>query len=167
MDGTGSIGPVPAWNATENFNQGGHMAATRSASTEWKGDLFTGSGQTTFETSGIGTYEVTWKARAEQAEGKTSPEELLAAAHATCYSMQFSNMLKEHGTTAESIKTSAAVDFVPGTGITEIRLTVNATVPGISEDDFQRLAAGAKENCPVSGALASVPSITLDATLAS
>jgi osmotically inducible protein OsmC len=143
------------------------MAATRSASTEWKGDLFTGSGQTTFETSGIGTYDVTWKARAEQAEGKTSPEELLAAAHATCYSMQFSNMLKEHGTTAESIKTSAAVDFVPGTGITEIRLTVNATVPGISEDDFQRLAAGAKECCPVSGALASVPSITLDATLAS
>ena len=143
------------------------MAATRSASTEWKGDLFTGSGQTTFETSGIGTYDVTWKARAEQAEGKTSPEELLAAAHATCYSMQFSNMLKENGTTAESIKTSAAVDFVPGTGITEIRLTVNATVPGISEDDFQRLATGAKENCPVSGALASVPSITLDATLAS
>lgn len=141
------------------------MATTRTASTEWKGDLFGGSGQTTFETSGIGTYDVTWKARAEQAEGKTSPEELLAAAHATCYSMQFSNMLKEHGTTAESIKTSAAVDFVPGTGITEIRLTVNATVPGISEDDFQRLATGAKEKCPVSGALASVPSITLDATL--
>jgi osmotically inducible protein OsmC len=142
------------------------MATTRSASTEWNGDLFSGSGQTTFETSGIGTYDVTWKARADQSEGKTSPEELLAAAHATCYSMQFSNMLKDNGTTAESIKTSAAVDFVPGTGITEIRLTVNATVPGISEDDFQRLAAGAKDTCPVSGALASVPSITIDATLA-
>ena len=142
------------------------MATTRSASTEWNGDLFSGSGQTTFETSGIGTYDVTWKARADQSEGKTSPEELLAAAHATCYSMQFSNMLKDNGTTAESIKTSAAVDFVPGTGITEIRLTVNATVPGISEDDFQRLAAGAKDTGPVSGALASVPSITIDATLA-
>jgi osmotically inducible protein OsmC len=143
------------------------MATTRSAHTVWKGDLFTGSGQTSLDTSGLGTYEVTWDARAEKAEGKTSPEELLAAAHATCYSMQFSNMLKENGTTAESIKTSAAVDFVPGTGITEIRLTVDATVPGISNEDFQRLATGAKDTCPVSGALASVPSITVEATLAS
>jgi organic hydroperoxide reductase OsmC/OhrA len=72
------------------------MATTRSAHTVWKGDLFTGSGQTSLDTSGLGTYDVTWDARAEKAEGKTSPEELLAAAHATCYSMQFSNMLKEN-----------------------------------------------------------------------
>ena len=145
------------------------MAATRSASTEWKGDLATGSGQTTFETSGIGTYEVTWKARTEQAEGKTSPEELIAAAHASCYSMAFSNILKQAGHTPESIKTSAEVDFDTSDGaqISEIRLTVRATVPGISEEDFQSNAQAAKEGCPVSKALASVPSITLDAALES
>lgn len=141
------------------------MATTRSAHTVWKGDLFTGSGQTTLDTSGIGTYDVTWKARAEQAEGKTSPEELIGAAHSACYSMAFSNMLKEAGHVADSIETRADVDFVPGQGITEIRLNVNAAIPGIGEEDFQRIAEEAKQGCPVSQALASVPSITLQATL--
>jgi osmotically inducible protein OsmC len=141
------------------------MATTRSAHTVWKGDLFTGSGQTTLDTSGIGTYDVTWKARAEQAEGKTSPEELIGAAHSACYSMAFSNMLKEAGHVADSIETRAEVDFVPGQGITEIRLNVTAAIPGIGEEDFQRIAEEAKKGCPVSQALASVPSITLQATL--
>lgn len=145
------------------------MATTRSARTLWSGDLFTGSGQTTFETSGIGTFDVTWKARAEQSEGKTSPEELIAAAHASCYSMALSNILKEAGFTPESLQTTAEVDFDTSNGplISEIRLNLVATVPGIDEETFQKSAQAAKEGCPVSKALASVPSITLDAKLAS
>ncbi|MGJ9402375.1 OsmC family peroxiredoxin [Arthrobacter sp. KK5.5] len=144
------------------------MATTRTARTEWSGDL-TGSGRTTFETSGIGTFDVTWKARAEQAEGKTSPEELIAAAHASCFSMAFSNILKEAGHVADSIRTTAEVDFdtTDGPLVSEIRLIVVATVPGIDEETFQKSAQAAKEGCPVSKALASVPSITLDAKLAS
>ncbi|MFD1214773.1 OsmC family peroxiredoxin [Arthrobacter sp. GCM10027362] len=145
------------------------MATTRSAHTVWKGDLLTGSGQTTLDTSGLGTYDVTWKARTEESEGKTSPEELIAAAHASCYSMAFSNILKQAGHAPEEINTAAEVDFDTSSGarISEIRLTVNATIPGIGEEDFQRLAEDAKKGCPVSQALASVPSITLQATLKS
>lgn len=142
------------------------MATTRSAHTVWNGDLFTGSGQTTLDSSGLGTYDVTWKARAEESGGKTSPEELLAAAHASCYSMALSNILKDAGHAPESVKTNADVDFdTSGPVISQIRLTVSATVPGISEADFQVSAEAAKTGCPVSQALASVPSITLDATL--
>ncbi|MFB0833346.1 OsmC family peroxiredoxin [Arthrobacter halodurans] len=144
------------------------MATTRSARTVWSGDLATGSGQTTFETSGIGTYDVTWKARTEESEGKTSPEELIAAAHASCYSMALSNILKQAGFTAERLETSAEVDFDTSDGaqISEIRLALEASVPGIDEETFQKSAQAAKEGCPVSKALASVPSITLKATLA-
>lgn len=142
------------------------MAATRTAHTVWNGDLFEGAGNTTFDTSGLGTYEVTWKARTEQSGGKTSPEELIAAAHSACYSMAFSNMLAQAGHTPEEVHTKADVTFVPGTGITDSHLTVNARIPGISEDEFRRIAEEAKTGCPVSGALASIK-ITLDATLAS
>ena len=140
------------------------MAAVNKASTAWTGDLFNGSGQTTFDTSGIGTFDVSWKARAEPGAGTTNPEELIAAAHASCYSMAFSNDLASNDTPPTSVNTSAEVTFVPGTGITGIALTVTASVEGISEEDFQRIAEAAKEGCPVSQAL-SVP-ITLDATLA-
>ncbi|MDQ6738893.1 MAG: OsmC family peroxiredoxin, partial [Actinomycetota bacterium] len=81
------------------------MATTRTAHTIWNGDLPTGSGQVSLDTSGLGTYDVTWKARAEQAEGKTSPEELIAAAHSACFSMAFSNMLGEEGKTADEVHT--------------------------------------------------------------
>jgi osmotically inducible protein OsmC len=128
------------------------MAATRTAHTVWNGDLMTGAGNTTLDSSGLGTYEVTWKARTEASEGKTSPEELIAAAHSA-------------GHTPEEVHTKADVTFVPGTGITGSHLTLNAKVPGISEDEFQKIAAEAKVGCPVSGALASID-ITLDATLA-
>ena len=144
------------------------MAVTRSASTVWTGDLVSGAGETTFETSKIGTFPVTWRARAEAAEGKTSPEELIAAAHATCYSMALSNMLKESGHIADKLATTAEVDFDTSDGarISEIRLTLEATVPGLEDAEFQKLAQAAKEGCPVSAALAAVPSITLDARLA-
>lgn len=143
------------------------MATTRSAHAIWSGDLQSGSGQVSLDTSGVGTYDVTWKARAEQAEGKTSPEELIAAAHSACFSMAFSLALSEEGKTAERIETNADVDFKPGAGITAIRLTVKASVPDLSEEDFQRLANDAKNGCPVSQALAAVKDISLDATLES
>lgn len=142
------------------------MAATRTAHTVWNGDLMTGSGQTTLDSSGLGTFEVTWKARTEAAEGKTSPEELIAAAHASCFSMAFSNMLAQAGHAPEEVNTKADVTFVPGTGITGSHLTMSAKIPGISEEEFQKIAGEAKVGCPVSGALASID-ITLDATLQS
>lgn len=145
------------------------MATTRSASTVWSGDLATGAGQTTFETSGIGSFPVTWKARAESAEGKTSPEELIAAAHASCYTMALSNILKQAGFTAERLETRAEVDFDTSDGakISAIRLSLSASIPGISQEQFDESTQAAKEGCPVSVALAAVPSITLDAALVS
>lgn len=136
------------------------------ASTAWKGDLLSGSGSTTLETSKLGTLDLSWKARAEEAEqGTTSPEELLGAAHAACYSMQFSNLLAENDTPPTSVDTSAAVSFNIGEGgITGIALSVTATVDGIEDADFQRIADEAKSSCPVSKALAGVD-ITLTATL--
>ena len=141
------------------------MATVRTAHTVWSGDLPSGSGQVTLDSSGLGTYDVTWKARAEQSEGKTSPEELIAAAHSACFSMAFSHALGEEGKTPERVETKAEVDFQPGTGITAIRLTLDATGPGLSEEDFQRVAQAAKEGCPVSQALAAVKDISLTATL--
>lgn len=135
------------------------------ASTVWTGDLFTGSGTTTLDSSGAGTFEVEWNARAEGSDTTTTPEELIAAAHATCFSMAFSNELKKNDTPPTQLDTSAEVTFVAGTGITGITLRVSAQVDGIEEQDFQRIAEGAKTNCPVSQALASVP-IELDAQLA-
>jgi osmotically inducible protein OsmC len=136
------------------------MATTRRANTLWKGSLLEGSGETTFASSGIGTFPVSWPSRSEEANGKTSPEELIAAAHASCYSMALSSALAKAGTPAEQLETSVEVDFQPGQGITEIRISVRGTVPGLSDDDFVAAAQGAKENCPVSKALAAVP-ITL------
>lgn len=138
--------------------------ADRSASTVWTGTLFEGSGTVTFDSSGIGTYDVSWPARTEEPGGKTSPEELIAAAHSSCYSMAFSNMLAKNETPAEKLETSAVVTFVPGTGITKSALTVVGTVPGIDEAKFVELAEQAKAGCPVSGALSI--EITLDAKLA-
>lgn len=141
------------------------MATTRTASTHWEGGLLDGAGETTFQSSGIGTFAVSWPARSEEPNGKTSPEELIAAAHTACFSMAFSARLAKNETPG-TIDTSAEVDFVPGTGITEIRLTTVGNVPGIDEETFVALAEDAKANCPVSQALASVPSITLKASLA-
>jgi lipoyl-dependent peroxiredoxin len=141
------------------------MATTRNATTHWEGSLFEGAGQVTLQSSGIGTYDVTWASRAEDPNGRTSPEELIAAAHSSCFSMALSNGLAKAGTPPTALDTSAEVHFVPGTGITEIRLTVRGTVEGMSNDDFVAAAEDAKANCPVSQALKAVP-ITLDAALA-
>jgi len=137
---------------------------TRTASNHWEGDLMSGTGQVTLESSGVGTFDVNWPSRAEEANGKTSPEELIAAAHSSCFNMAFSNGLAKAGTPPTSLDTTAAVTFVPGTGITEIALKVVGSVPGMSAADFQAAAEDAKENCPVSQALKSVP-MTLEATL--
>ena len=141
------------------------MATTRTATTRWEGTLFEGAGKTTFESSGLGTYDVSWPARAEEPNGKTSPEELIAAAHSACFSMAFSNGLAKAGTPPTSLDTKADVEFTPGTGITGIHLTVTGTVEGISEADFVAAAEDAKANCPVSQALTGT-TITLSASLA-
>ena len=141
------------------------MATTRTASAHWEGSLMEGAGQVTLESSGLGTYDVTWPARAEQPNGKTSPEELIAAAHSTCFSMALSNGLAKAGNPPASLDTTAEVTFQPGTGITGIVLRVTGNVPGMSAEQFQEAAEGAKTGCPVSQALQAVP-ITLEATLA-
>jgi lipoyl-dependent peroxiredoxin len=140
------------------------MTATRNASTRWTGDLQDGNGVTSFLSSGLPDTPVTWAARTHSPEGKTSPEELIAAAHTSCFSMAFSGALAKAGYTAEEIVTEAGVTFKPGTGITDIALTVRAVIPGLDDDEFQKIAQGAKENCPVSQALKAVP-ISLEATL--
>ena len=141
------------------------MTVTSEATTAWKGGLFDGAGEVTFVSSGLGTFDVNWKARSEGSTSVTTPEELIAAAHSSCFSMAFSLALAQNGTPPESIDTTASVTFKPGTGITGSHLNVNAVVPGLEREDFDRLAADAKANCPVSQALAGIE-ITLEATLA-
>jgi lipoyl-dependent peroxiredoxin len=141
------------------------MATTRTANTHWEGALMDGSGRVSLDSSGIGSYDVSWPARAEEPNGKTSPEELIAAAHSACYSMALSHGLAQRGTPPQTVDTRADVTFQPGEGITGIHLTVRASVPGLSAEDFQSAAEGAKVNCPVSQALTGTK-ITLDAALA-
>jgi osmotically inducible protein OsmC len=140
------------------------MATTRTATTQWKGALIGGAGTVSLDTSGVGTYEVTWASRAEAANGKTSPEELIAAAHSSCFSMALSHGLAGADTPPESLETVANVTFQPGEGITGITLSVKGRVPGITAEAFQAAAQDAKANCPVSKALAGV-NITLEAEL--
>jgi lipoyl-dependent peroxiredoxin len=144
------------------------MATDRRADVMWKGSLAEGAGTITKTTSGaIGEQPVSWAARSEDvtAGGKTSPEELIAAAHAACFSMAFSAGLAKAGTPPDELHTSATVTFQPGEGITKIALAVEGSVPGMDDAAFQEAAKTAKENCPVSKALAGVPEITLDARL--
>ena len=140
------------------------MATTRTANAHWEGSLLEGKGTVALSSSGIGTYDVSWAARAEEPNGVTSPEELIAAAHSTCFSMALSNELAKAGNPPETIDTKAEVTFQPGTGITGIHLTTVASVPGLTADQFADFAEGAKKNCPVSAALTGT-TITLTATL--
>ncbi|HXV33737.1 MAG TPA: OsmC family peroxiredoxin [Gaiellaceae bacterium] len=143
------------------------MATDRHAEVTWNGSLTEGSG--TIDSVGSGAFgplDVTWASRAEEPAGRTSPEELIAAAHAACFSMALSHALAGAGTPPEELKTGATVTFQPGEGITKIALTVRGTVPGIDEAGFRAAADGAKDGCPVSGALTGVPEITVQATLA-
>ncbi|MGR8007470.1 OsmC family protein [Streptomyces hypolithicus] len=141
------------------------MATTRQAHTVWEGDLLKGTGTVTFDSSGIGDYAVSWPARAEQANGKTSPEELIAAAHSSCFNMALSNGLAKAGTPPTRLNTKAEATFQPGEGITGIHLTTEGDVPGMEEADFVKAAEDAKANCPVSQALKGT-TITLSASLA-
>ena len=141
--------------------------AERRAEVTWHGDLMSGSG--TIDRVGSGSFaplEVTWAARTEdESGGKTSPEELIAAAHASCFSMAFASGLAKAGTPPERLETSARVTFVPGEGITKIALETRGKVPGLDADGFRAAAEDAKNGCPVSKALAAVPEITVQATL--
>ena len=142
------------------------MATDRRAEVTWNGSLMEGSGTITHTTSGkIGEQPVSWANRAEDNPGATSPEELIAAAHAACFSMALSHGLAQAGNAPEELQTSATVTFQPGEGITKIALTVEGSVPGLDDAGFQEAARTAKENCPVSKALASVPEISLEAKL--
>lgn len=136
------------------------MATTRNAACEWHGSLTEGSGRVTLGSSGLGTFDVTWASRAEEPDGRTSPEELIAAAHASCFSMALSSGLAKAGHPPTTLNTRAEVDFQPGEGITGIRLHVSGDVPGLDADGFREQAEAAKVGCPVSKALAAVP-ITL------
>jgi lipoyl-dependent peroxiredoxin len=133
------------------------MAVTRKATAHWEGSLIEGKGQVSLDSSNLGKYDVTWAARSAEPNGVTSPEELIAAAHSTCYSMALSHALAQNGTPAETVDTRAEVDFKPGTGITGIRLSVRGVVPGLTEEQFVDFALQAKEGCPVSQALKAVP----------
>jgi osmotically inducible protein OsmC len=145
------------------------MATDRRAEVSWKGSLLEGSGTIDSTTSGaFGGLGVTWKARSEnETVGLTSPEELIAAAHAACFSMALSAGLAKEGTPADELHTSATVTFQPGEGITRSALVVEGRVPALDEAAFVEAAQAAKESCPVSKALAGVPEITLDARLTS
>jgi osmotically inducible protein OsmC len=136
------------------------MATTRNARAHWEGTLLEGEGTVELTSSGIGTYPITWASRAESADGRTSPEELIAAAHASCFSMALANGLAKSGNPAVSLNTSVEVDFQPGVGITEIRITLSGEAENLDADGFKAAAEDAKANCPVSKALAAVP-ITL------
>ncbi|WP_019633912.1 OsmC family protein [Actinomadura atramentaria] len=140
------------------------MATTRTANAHWEGPLLGGQGTVSLDSSGIGEYDVTWASRAEDPAGRTSPEELIAAAHSTCFSMALSHALAGAGTPPEAVDTKADVTFQPGEGITGVHLTVRASVPGLSAADFEKAAQDAKAGCPVSKALAGT-TITLDAAL--
>jgi osmotically inducible protein OsmC len=146
------------------------MDQTRQASVTWSGTLQDGAGTITNVSSGaFGGLPVSWPARTEAHGGKTSPEELLAAAHASCFSMSLSGRLTRNGTPPERLETTAKVTFEKreaGWAVAASALTVIGTVPGIDEGTFQSLANGAKDGCPISGALKGNVELSVDARLA-
>jgi osmotically inducible protein OsmC len=141
------------------------MATTRIANAHWEGDLLKGAGVVSLDSSGLGRFDVSWPARAEAPNGKTSPEELIAAAHSSCFNMALSGVLAKAGSPPAALDTRAEVTFQPGQGITGVHLTVRGRVEGMSAEDFVAAAEDAKVNCPVSQALTGTK-ITLDAALA-
>lgn len=145
------------------------MAADRSAKTTWEGDLATGSGTFSVGTGSLGPQQVSWAARTEEPGGKTSPEELLAAAHASCFSMALSGALARAGTPPSRLETEAVVTFDKVDGgwkVTRSALTVRGDVPDADEQAFRAAADDAKENCPISQALKGNVELSVDAALA-
>ena len=141
------------------------MALTSEATTLWFGDLTSGSGTTSLDSSDAAEFPVTWQARSEGVVGYTNPEELLAGSHSTCYSMSLSLALTKAGHAPESLQVTAAVTFQPGEGLTGSHLLVSAKVANLAEDEFQKIAEAAKGDCPISKALSGIP-ITIEASLA-
>ena len=144
---------------------------TRTARTAWNGTLQEGSGQVELSSSKVGTYEVSFPKRAaEEADGTTSPEELIAAAHSSCFAMALSNEIAKAGDTPQSLEVSADVTLGQKDGgphITRIAITVRGEVGGLDAAGFEQAAQAAKAGCPVSKALAGVDEISLDASLES
>ncbi|WP_217915554.1 OsmC family peroxiredoxin [Miltoncostaea marina] len=145
-------------------------SADRRAEATWEGDLLKGSGKLDFISSGAASsLDITWASRVETADGRTSPEELLAAAHASCYAMAFSNILAKGGTPAERLHVTAVVSVNPKEGggiqVTDSKLTVRGTVPGIDDAAFKDAAAKGEAGCPISNAIRGSVAISLDASL--
>jgi lipoyl-dependent peroxiredoxin len=145
------------------------MAQIRRAAVNWKGDLASGAGTLTAATSGaFSNTPVTWASRTESADGRTSPEELLAAAHASCYSMAFSSDLAKAGHKPENLDVTSEVTFDRVDGkwtVVSSKLTVRGRVPGLDQAKFAEIAGGAKDGCPISRAIAGNVALSVDATL--
>lgn len=145
------------------------MHAESTATTSWDGTLAHGSGLTSLASGAAAPLKVSWATRAERSAGTTSPEELIAAAHASCFAMAFSHELGEAGATPEHLDVSATVTFEivnDAPTVSRSALTVRGSASGIDADGFERAAEAAKAGCPVSRALAGVAEITIDAALA-
>jgi lipoyl-dependent peroxiredoxin len=143
------------------------MASESTATTVWEGSLEKGRGETTTASGALSATEVTWQARVERTEDTTSPEELLAAAHAACYCMALSLELGQAGNPPERLEATATVAFVPGEGVKSSHLVVSGRVPGIDQAAFDEAARGAGKGCPISGALEGNVEISVEATLES
>ena len=141
------------------------MASESRATTVWQGDLASGNGIATAASGAIPDLEVTWPARVERTAGTTSPEELLAASHASCYCMALAHVLGQAGNLPEQIETTATVEFVAGEGVKSSHLAVTGKVPGLDQAGFESVTAEAHENCPISGALRGNVEMSVDATL--
>ena len=145
------------------------MAEVRTANVVWNGDLASGSGMVTYVTSGVfSRLPISWASRTSAHEGRTSPEELLAAAHAACFSMAFSARLGKNGTPATALDTQASVTFDQVDGgwkVTTSVIKVKGTVPGIDRATFERLAEDAKDNCPISVAIRGNVELSVEPTL--
>jgi lipoyl-dependent peroxiredoxin len=144
------------------------MAVERTASAEWQGDLMGGSGTVSTESGAVGDARIKWSSRAEEADENTSPEELIAAAHASCVLMALANGLAKGGTPAERLESEARATFDKvgdGFRMTTMQIEVRGHVDGLDEDGFRQAAEEAKENCPVSQALKGNVEVNLDAAL--
>ena len=145
------------------------MAVERTANAEWQGDLLSGSGTVSTESGAVREATIKWSSRAEAADENTSPEELIAAAHASCVLMALANGLAQAGTPAKRLESKATAIFDKvgdGFRMTTMRLGIRGEVDGLDEDGFSKAAEDAKDNCPVSQALSDDVEVTLDASLA-
>jgi lipoyl-dependent peroxiredoxin len=141
------------------------MAAISRADVVWEGDLISGNGRVKVASGTFEEFPVTWATRAERTHGGTSPEELIAAAHAACYSMALSNGLAKAGHHPDRLNTTAEVEFVPGKGIASSTITVRGHIHGLDAKEFQKFAEEAKDGCPVSQALKGNVELRLKAEL--